>query len=213
MGTVLRSAGRARGSGWIVLAAVAGAVLAMGLAGCAGSGGSQSAGGGASGAGSSSSPSPSAVSALVPTSQLAAVGTIVAPGFAGTGAVATAGQAAPSQAPWFTSDLIVDPSQDFRAAIAIFGQASGDITAVTVNPDGTQTTLDNVAGSADNPIFSGDGKWLAYLPDSSDSGSVTQVYHLSGTSAQPIAFRVPSQTWPPRPSPTQSEHRSRSRHP
>jgi hypothetical protein len=174
MGTLPGTAGRWTDRSGICAAAIGAAAIAAGLAGCG-----------------SSAP---AVSALVPASQLSGIGTrVTAPGIAiGEGAVVSATQAAPQKAPWYTQDESVVPSQDYRQALIQWGEEGTSLTGLTLNPDGTQTVLQDVNNDAVNPVFSADGKWLALTPDPSSGSTVIQVYHLTGATAKPVTYKVPA---------------------
>lgn len=138
---------------------------------------------------------PPAVSALVPAGQLSGIGSkvLISPGAEiGVPAVVSATQEVAQKAPWYAPDEDVVPSQDYREAFLEWGEEGESQVALTLNPDGTQTVLENINSDAVNPVFSADGKWLAVTPDPTTGSTVIQVYHLVGAAAEPVTYRVPA---------------------
>src|SRR6185437_10602496 len=173
--------------------AITGAALALALAGCsAGTSGSDLADNGPTGSAGTGGGELVVVSALVPTGQLSAVGFPAS----GSAVAAAAVQSAPQSAPWYAQGdspgVYVYHSQDFQTAIAVWGQGSSQPTASVLTPDGRETTLYELSGSEDGVFVAPDRQWLIFVPGASAADPETQVYRLSRSSAEPVAFSVPA---------------------
>ena len=77
--------------------------------------------------------------------------------------------------------------------MAIWGGGTAEPTAMALEPDGTDTILYDLSDSEDGAFFSADGQWAVFVPGASVEDPVTQVYRLSGATATPVTFSVPSQ--------------------